>query len=104
MPPRPRFSADYGGIGEMIRAPLMEAEMRRRATLIKERARSIAPMDTGQFKDRFHVDSGRRGGLKNDRAWASVTNSDPAAVSIEFGTSKTAAHHTLTTAIQAARD
>lgn len=97
---RARFRASYSGIGELARSLQMEAEMRRRAEKIAVFARATAPRDTGDYASRFEVDSG----VRTDRAYGSVTNTHPAAFQIEYGTSDTPAHHTLTAAMQAARD
>lgn len=98
------FRASYSGIGKMIRSPQMQAEMRRRAERIKAAAVITAPVDTGQYEHSFRVTSGARGGLKKDRAYGRVTNHAPHAFYVEFGTSKTPAHHTLRRALRAARD
>jgi hypothetical protein len=88
----------------MLRSPEMAAEMRRRAEKVAVRARALAPVDSGQYKNSFVVSSGRRGGMKRDRAFGRVTNTAPYAMHVETGTSRTPAHHTLRRSMQAAGD
>lgn len=97
-----RFRASYRGIGKMIRSPEMQHEMRRRANRVKAQAEATAPVYTGDYKSSFSVESGPRGGWYKDRAYGRVVNSDQAAFYVEFGTSRTRAHHTLRRALTAA--
>lgn len=99
--------ASYGGIGQMLNADFMEAAMRARA----ERAMAVmvttAPFDPKStdgthYKDSFTVDAGRHGGVRHDRAYGRVTNDDPAAFYIEFGTKDTPRHRTMGNAIHTA--
>lgn len=99
-----RFRASYSGIGKMIRSPQMRAEMRRRAEKVKVVAEATAPVDSGEYKSSFRVTSGARGGIRKDRAYGRVTNTAPHAFYVEYGTSKTPAHHTLRHALSAAGD
>lgn len=100
---RARFKASYAGIGKLLRSPRMEAEMRRRAERVRAAASAAAPRDTGAYAASFRVLSGRYGGIRHDRAFGRVTNSDEAAPYIEFGTSRQEAQHTLRNALKAAR-
>lgn len=70
---------------ELLNAPWMVEEMRSRAERGKAFAESIAPRDTGEFASSFEVDSGTHGGIHSDRAWATLSSNDPAALSKEFG-------------------
>ncbi len=61
-------------------------------------AKAIAPVYTGAFRDSIHV-------VENGTGYAIVADStdeqgNPDAAYIEFGTSDTPAHHTLTDALQ----
>lgn len=90
----------YEGVGEMLRSDFIQAEMRRRASLGKDFAEATAPYDPAStdgphYKELFRVEDTPR----KDRACASLVNDDPAALHIEFGTSDTPAHHTLTRAL-----
>jgi hypothetical protein len=99
------FSADYDGIGEMLKADFMEAAMLERAEKVRSVAEATAPFDAKEathFRDSFHTSSTVEGGVHHDRATATVYNDDTAAVQIELGTSKTPAHRTLTKALDAA--
>lgn len=97
-----RYRASYRGIGEMLRSPRMESEMRRRAERVRVQAAATARRDTGQYAASFRVLSGRRGGFKRDRAFGRVINADEAAPYEEFGTSWQDAQHTLRNALRAA--
>jgi hypothetical protein len=95
-----RFESSYVGIGEMLNADFMAAEMLARAERGKAFAESTAPFDAtskdgGHYRDSFTVAAGTRGGPKADRAFGRVTNTDEAAFFIEVGTRDTPAHHTL---------
>lgn len=94
------FNAYYDGIGEMLRAEYMQADMDRRAELGKEFAEAAAPYDAtdsdgDHYRDHFHVEHGER----KDRASARLVNDHKAAFQIEVGTSDTPAHRTLTRAL-----
>lgn len=103
-----RFNGSYDGVGEMLCSAAMQAEMRRRAEKMLAAAVADAPYDPtdkdgDHYRDHFSVESGVRQG-KTRRAYGRVTNDHVAALSIEFGTSDTPAHHTLTRALDAAKD
>ena len=101
-----KFKASYTGIGEMLRAPFMQAEMRARAEAIRDVAEAIAPVDEssphpGRYKASFGVESGIRAGTK-PRAYGRVYNTAPEALAVEYGTRNNYAHHTLMYAALAA--
>jgi len=103
-----RFDADYGGIGDMLCSPEMQADMRARAERVAARAQATAPYDADSkdgthYRDAFSVESGVTAG-KSRRAYGSVTNDDGAAFQIEHGTKKTPKHRTLGKALDAAKD
>lgn len=82
------YKHDYRAFGdEVLRAPFMEEEMVRRALNGLANAEFLASQHvvTGQYAGSFVVESGLRGGAKNDRAFADLTNTDPHAADIEFG-------------------
>ncbi len=104
------FRASYEGIGELLKSPMMEAEMRRRAEKVRAAAEARAPVGDpasdphpGRYKASFRVVSGRAGGVKGDRAFGRTLNDSPEAFYVEWGTSRQPAHHTLLNAVQAAR-
>ncbi|OLT13005.1 hypothetical protein BJF79_03640 [Actinomadura sp. CNU-125] len=99
-----RFRASYKGIGQMIRSPEMQAEMRRRAEKVAATAEATAPVDSGDYKGSFQVTSGPRGGVRKNRAYGRVTNTSNHAVYVEYGTSRTPARSTLRDALRAAGD
>jgi hypothetical protein len=95
------------GVGELLRSPMVEAEMLRRAELIRSIAESIAPVGgpsdphAGDYKASFYATSTSRGGLRRDRATATVGNSAYYARWVEYGTDKVSAHHVLLRAAMA---
>lgn len=96
-----KFRMSKRGVGQLLRSEQVEAEMLRRANVIKGVAESIAPVGgagdphPGQYKASFYVTSRKRGGRRRDRAVAAVGNSAPYARWIEFGTETVRAHHVL---------
>lgn len=95
------FKSSYPGVGEMLRAAFMQAEMRARAEKVKAQAEVTAPVDDGDFAASFVVSSGVQH-HKTARAYGRVTSEDPAALWIELGTSDTPRHRTLGKALGAA--
>lgn len=102
------FRADYGGIGRLLVSEDMQADMHRRAERMKAYAEADAPFDPADrdgdhYRDHFSVSSGIQE-RKTRRAVGTLTNDHRAAFQIEVGTKDTPAHHTLTRAIDAAKD
>lgn len=100
-----RFKMKRKGVGQLLRMPSLEAEMRRRAEVIKVIAQAISPVDErgphpGHYKASWEVDSTSRGGRRRDRATATVRNSAYYARWVEYGTEKVHAHHVLLRAAQ----
>lgn len=89
------FHPDHAGIGEMLKADFMQAEMTARAHRGKEYAEATAPYDENggspHYKDLFRVEATPN----KERAEASLINDDPAAFHIEYGTSHSPKHRTL---------
>jgi hypothetical protein len=90
------------GVGELLRSEMIEAEMLRRANVIKAVAEGIAPVyegprdpHPGLYKASVQVTSTRRGGRKRDRATATVRNTAYYARWVEYGTEKVPAHHVM---------
>lgn len=103
-----RFRMKRKGVGELLRSEMIEAEMVRRAEVIKTVAESIAPVYTGPrdptpglYKASVKVTSTRRGARKRDRATATITNTAYYARWVEYGTDKVPAHHVMLRAAQA---
>lgn len=96
-----KFKMNNAGVGRLLRSPEIEAEMLRRAELIKSIAESIAPVGgpgdphAGNYKASFYTSSTSRGGARKDRATATVGNSAYYARWVEYGTDKVRAHHVL---------
>jgi hypothetical protein len=84
------YKPDHAGIGQMLRAPFMEAAMVEHAELIRARAVVLAPVSErddhpGRYKASFRIRSSSRGGATRDRAEAVVYNDSPDAFWVEFG-------------------
>lgn len=104
-----RFKLRRTGVGELLRSPMIQAEMVRRAQIIKSVAESIAPEGVppgdphpGLYRASVVVTSRKRGGRKRDRATATATNRAPYARWVEYGTERVRAHHVMLRAAQAA--
>lgn len=100
-----RFKMKRKGVGEMLRMPAMQAEMLRRAEVIKGVAVSLSPVDErsptpGHYKASWETDSTARGGRRRDRAVAHVRNTAHYARWVEYGTERVPAHHVLLRAAQ----
>lgn len=88
----------------VLNAPWMVEAMRSHAEAGKEFAESVAPVDEdgphpGRYRDAFEVESGTHGGIHGDRAYATLRNTAPEAVYVEFGTERQDAEHVLTRAL-----
>lgn len=98
-----RYKANYKGIGRMLSSRGMQREMYNRANKVKLVAEATAPKDTGKYAESFEVESGIREG-KTRRAYGRVTNDDPKAIDLEYGTKDTPKFRTLGKALEAAGD
>lgn len=90
-----RYNASYAGIGELLKSPMIEAEMRVRAERAKALMVAEAPVsyltdDPGEYKREFHVTSG----VRSDRAYGRVTNTALEAIWIEYGRGEYVAERT----------
>jgi len=97
-----KFKMSRKGVGQLLRSPGVEADMLRRANVIKDVAVSLSPVGTaawdphpGMYKESWHATSTRRGGRRKDRAVATVWNSALHARWVEYGTERVPAHHVL---------
>jgi hypothetical protein len=100
-----RFKVKRKGVGQMLRMPGMQAEMLRRAEVIKGVAVGLSPVDPrsphpGHYKESWETDSTARGGRRRDRAVGYVRNTAYYARWVEYGTEKVHAHHVLLRAAQ----
>lgn len=103
-----RFKMSNNGVGQLLRSPMVQAEMLRRADVIKVVAEAISPVGQaawdphpGLYKESWHTTSHSRGGRRRDRAVAVVWNSAPYARWVEYGTDRVPAHHVLLRAARA---
>jgi hypothetical protein len=100
-----RFRMNRKGVGQMLRMPGMQAEMLRRAEVIKGVAIGLSPVGQGgphpgHYKESWETDSTARGGRRRDRAAGYVRNTAYYARWVEYGTEKVPAHHVLLRAAQ----
>ncbi|MGW5633946.1 HK97 gp10 family phage protein [Streptomyces sp. NPDC003832] len=100
-----RFKMKRRGIGQMLQMPGMQAEMLRRAEVIKTIAQATSPVDEsspdpGHYQRSWETDSTSRGGRRRDRAVGYVRNTAYYARWVEYGTEKVPAHHVLLRAAQ----
>jgi hypothetical protein len=100
-----RFKPNRKGVGRMLRMSSMQAEMLRRAEVIKGIAVAISPIDArsphpGHYKASWETGGTKRGGRRKDRATAYVRNTAYYARWVEYGTDKVPAHHVLLRAAQ----
>lgn len=102
------FRPSYKGIGEMLTAEFMQAEMLRRAEQVKARAQATAPDATplGEgYKFEFKASAGVKTSKKGTRrAFGRVTNDSDHAIWVEYGGQNTPAHRTLGRALNTAGD
>lgn len=89
-----KLSLDYESIGRnILRSEVMGLHMRDRALRILLAAHGRAPVyegpgrdeHRGRYRSSFRIESTSRGGVKHDRAEATVINDAPEAVFVEFG-------------------
>lgn len=100
-----RFKMSRKGVRQMLQMPGMQAEMLRRAEVIKGVAVGLSPVDEnsphpGHYKESWETDSTNRGGRRRDRAVGYVRNTSYYARWVEYGTERVPAHHVLLRAAQ----
>lgn len=102
------YKPSYAGLGELLRAEFLQAEMARRAEKVKELAEATAPdyepLGVG-YKYEFRVMWGVKTSSKGTRrAFGRVVNDSEHALYVEYGGQNTPAHRTLGRALRAAKD
>lgn len=98
-----KFKMSNKGVGELLNSPMVEAEMLRRAELIKSVAEGISPVGgpsdphPGTYKGSWYAHVVRKGvGRANKKRPVGVVgNSAYYARWVEYGTEKVPAHHVL---------
>ncbi|NED31119.1 HK97 gp10 family phage protein [Streptomyces sp. SID8499] len=100
-----RFKMKRKGVGQLLKSPMVEAEMLRRAEVIKGVAVALSPVyeqgpHAGHYKESWETDSSSRGGRRRDRAVAVIRNTAYYARWVEYGTERVHAHHVLLRAAQ----
>jgi nitrogen fixation protein FixH len=76
-----RIVIDASALESIARDPEILAVLVRKAQEVKAKAVSIAPVKSGDYASKFRLQSG----VKNNKAFAKVVNTDPAANVIELG-------------------
>lgn len=102
-----KFTRSYVGIGEMLRADFMVADMAKRADAVAARAASSAPEGdpaTDPHAGRYRESFGTEAGVKGDRAYGRVTNTAPESLPVEYGLGGTPKYRTLGRSLGAAGD
>jgi HK97 gp10 family phage protein len=94
-----KFTPNEAGIQQMLRAPFMVDDMRRRGENVKARVEATAPVDTGYHRDHIRLTYGVRAGM----AFAQVTATARYAFWLEFGTKFMKAFKTLRRALSVAK-
>jgi hypothetical protein len=97
-----KFTASYTGIGEMLCAPFMVADMAIRAEKGMALGQLIAPVyhgrggdpHRGRYRASFVMEAGVRQ-RKTRRAYGRVSNLAPEAFYVEYGTRNNEAHHVM---------
>lgn len=105
-----KFTGSYSGIGQLLCADFIEADMLRRAEKVRAAAEAAAPVSRspkdrhrGRYKASFQASAGIREG-KSRRACGRVVNTAPEARFVEFGAKGVPRYRTLGNALMAARD
>lgn len=94
-----QFTPDESGIQQILRAPFMVDDMRRRGENVKARVEATAPVDTGYHKDHIRLTYG----VRNGTAFALITATAPYAFFLEYGTRFMKAFKTLRRALSVAK-
>lgn len=97
-----KFKMKKKGVGQLLRSPMVQAEMLRRAEVIRAVAVATSPVDAGgphpgHYKASWETDSTARGGRNRDRAVGYVRNTAYYARWVEYGNGHPdgPAHHVL---------
>ena len=97
-----RFKLKRRGVRQLLKSPEVQAEMVRRAELVKAAAEAQAPVGTppgdphpGLYKTSVKITSKRSGGRNKDRAVAYATNTAPYARWVEYGNGSGPARHVM---------
>ena len=105
-----RYNHYYEAFGRIVLCEMMLPEVLKRAERVKARAEATAPYDAkskdgthyrDSFKAEAFIGPTGRGGI---RAIGRVSNSDDAALFVEYGTKNNPRHRTLGNALDAAGD
>lgn len=97
------FRADYKGIGEMLKGQIGLKAVLPQAEKVKAAAEAIAP-DAPPLGEGYKYEFSIETGIKDDkRAVATVKNTSPHAIYVEFGGKNTPRHRTLGKALGVAK-
>lgn len=84
------FTPSHAGGGQILTSEAMRLMVVGKAEEVKATAEAFAagidgPANPTHYRDQFSVESTTHGGLRQDRAEASVVNDDEQALAMEFG-------------------
>lgn len=89
-----RVNVDRRDFRRILNDPLITAAAKAEAEKAAAIARGIAPHDSGEYAAGIEV-SVETGGIRNDRKIGVVTATAPYSAAVEFGNSRSPAHHVL---------
>ncbi|WP_371538383.1 HK97 gp10 family phage protein [Streptomyces sp. NBC_00466] len=91
------FKPDHAAIAALVHEDFVQRDLHERADRVVDAAQAIAPVRSGCFRDSIHAEDGPAGSVQ-------VVSDLDYSVYVELGTRDTDAHHTIATALDAARD
>jgi len=91
------FKPDQAAIEFLVHEDFVQADLHQRAAQVVDVAQTSAPVESGRFRDSIHAEDGPAGSVL-------VVSDLDYSVYVELGTREEAAHHTIATALDAARD
>lgn len=93
---RSYYEHKYGAFGnQVLRVDFMKSQMRFRAAKIMVSAQAMSPVETGEYKASFEIESGVRQTGRTRRAYGRVSNTAPHAMAVEFGWGRTPRYRVL---------
>ncbi|MFF3558969.1 HK97 gp10 family phage protein [Streptomyces sp. NPDC002574] len=91
------FKPDKVAIEALVHEDFVQRDLHERAGRVVQAARSTAPVQTGRYRDSIHAEDGPDGEVL-------VVSDVDYAEALELGDGNRPAHHTIATALDAARD
>ncbi|MFD8072157.1 HK97 gp10 family phage protein [Streptomyces sp. NPDC059718] len=91
------FKPDKAAIEALVFDDFVQEDLHERASRVVDVAQATAPVESGRFRDSIHDEDGPDGEVL-------VVSDLEYSVYVELGTRDQAPHHTIATALDAARD